>query len=285
MPGFTYYLSGITLQDLVQGNPRGGKINQDILASVGLRHLHDIKIAGTDAAVTEVRRDGPDGLAGVVLYVRTQREKFNPDLNETWSLKYAPDKQVWSKAVYGDFWIGYDREHIPSEEDLQRSTLISVTHVVTDDTGTNWLVPTARSPQKQFGTLPVSIAFNEHGNTVEALQKRFEYLWDIATTFHDRLIAGEEFDDAQLLDWTIEVLGCNYRIGRSEQRVLHDAGVTICNYAFFSAVFSVLLGQDVAQIATEEKKTEVSSDPLPSSSNTPLGTEDSNQTIDQASPN
>lgn len=284
MPGFTYYLPGIAIRDLLDGNPMGGTLKSEVLASFGLAHLDDVKIAGTDAVVSEVRSHGPDAGAGVVLYVRPQAEKMNQHIDETWSLKYNADKQVWSAAIHGRYWIGYDREHVPTPEDLRRAVMIDGYWVPDADKHT-WQIPTARTPDNKYGRLPVSLTFDAAGDVVSKLQPKFDYLWKIGCELFDRTQSETEVDDAELLDWSIQAIGCNYRFGRSEQRVLFDAGRSMCDQAFFVNVVGALLDFKIAKDVVEEKKTEASSDQPPASLNTPHGTEDSDQSTDQALPN
>jgi hypothetical protein len=254
MPGFTYYLPETMPATVVAGDLNGGRIRPEILNAFGLAHLHDVTIAGTDAVVSVVRRDGPDGKAGTVIYVRTQEEKHTANLNENYSLKFDSSRQVWSPAISGTFWIGYDKDQPPVAADLVRSSILSG-RWVPDASGDRWAIPTARTDGKTFGLLPTSIAFDSAGGLVETLRNADRYIWEIACMIFDRIQAGQSFDDRELLGWAIDVMGANYRFGRTEHRILHDLRSGITDQDFFTAFVVALIDADIYSMFSEEKKT------------------------------
>ncbi len=250
MSGFFYYLPNV-------GEPfpyqQDGEIDQAKLQEVGLGHLHDCELWGRDLLGGTVHGHGPDGGSGVCLYCRPTKPPRDEPLT-----RYHADKQTWQKGIGGSYWIGVIRGDEPRPDDLARFNQFEGANV-TDTSRRLWQVPIARLPSRPFGYLPASFSFDDEGNPVSQVRDDCQRLWQIGGTFFDAWQTGQiaSMDDAEAINLVMEVLAMNYRLGKSEVRLLTETTGPIIDSDFMFAATNVVSGFfDHVAKKKEEEETE-----------------------------
>lgn len=179
---------------------------KDIHAKHGLADV----LNGASLDVRKVLNNGCGGLDGTVVSAHTVHGK-QP------ITQYSTDTQVWSPVVDADdkvlHWIGYEKEHPPTPQDLERAETVSGCAVQIK--GQEWIVPVVHAP---LSTLPRSYRMTGQG-VVGGFNKRYETLMQEAERWF-RYVSGDEvpnsFDFAAEYYFAVSLLNVNYRIGRWE---------------------------------------------------------------------
>ena len=234
MSGFFYYLPGVEADQF----KTDGEIDKVWLTGVGLGHLYDVDIWGRDLVGSTVRANGPDGGSGICLYCRP----VNPPRDERVT-QFKPEKQTWRKGIGGDFWVGLVSEDPPTPECLARSEQFSGA-TIRDTSKRVWQIPVARLPDEPFGFLPTSFTFDDEGELIPQVRGDCERLWEIGGRFFELFQTGRiaEIDDSEAIGLVMEVLAMNYRIGKSEIRLLTEATGIVLDSDFMFAATSVVSG-------------------------------------------
>lgn len=234
MSGFFYYLPNADEQTFKQD----GEIDHSKLQQFGLGHLYDCELWGRDLLGGMVRANGPDGGSGVCLYCRPT----NPPRDEPLT-RYDPGKQIWRKGIGGDFWVGVITEDIPQPSGMGRFLQFEGMGV-NDSSGRNWAIPVARLPERPFGYLPTSFSFDDDGKPISKVRNDCERLWAIGGTFFDAWMSGTigAMADEEAIGLVLEVLAMNYRIGKSEIRLLTEIAGPIIDSDFMFAATNVVSG-------------------------------------------
>lgn len=205
---FLYYLPGVSAA------------GPDMLRRAGLADRFEP--ARPPQQVATVR--GPDGAAGCVLghMDKDREERFG----------YLPDLQTWAQAPGGAYWVGMDREAVPTAADLRRRELIDgyvqELESVAGEPG-QWVVPLARV----FPTgslLPQSLALGADGTVIRRILPRFaaacrlaDRIWDQVRAKAGLLQPGETVEpmsDREEFEAAATILGLNYRVGVPELGLL-----------------------------------------------------------------
>lgn len=134
---------------------------------------------------------------------------------------YDPEKQVWTKSVVGDWWIGYWSDDRPTEKDLRRAERLEG-HKVRLADGADWLIPVVRLLDGGCG-LPAAVSFGENGQAVtkplakySQLSAAAERLWTDLMIACKKVEGTESMTETERIDLAIDALGWNYHIDRDE---------------------------------------------------------------------
>lgn len=199
MAGFIYFIPG------------GRGASAEALEAVGLNEMLG------DLSLSSGQIDkGPNGAGGVLIRIDGDRAP---------RLRYAGEGQVWRECAGGKFWLGYDREHPPTPEDLVRPDLIDGHSVLLED-GNKWLIPVARV-FATGGPPMFRMNVDNDGNWVvgdtiarlKAVEVDAEAVWQELLTSLD---AGKGDEDAVKVlltteaDMCVRALAVNYHLGRYE---------------------------------------------------------------------
>jgi len=123
--------------------------------------------AGLDALLSYIGGSvgclsGPSGEPGVIV---AQAPHAGSD-GKAADCGYYPEKQTWSSAANGAYWIGFETQAPPRPQDLLRTNALAG-HFVELEDGNQWLVPIARSPIHK-PTVPRPMVRDAQGNWVES---------------------------------------------------------------------------------------------------------------------
>jgi hypothetical protein len=107
-----YFLPRLSIGDVVEGN----LLRREPLAAAGLDDvLADVRTKD-QAIVMDFAKNGPAG-SGALLYAIPNHQRLPGQLG------YYPDAQAWHK-LSDRLWIGFDNEHPPLPEDLERRKVL-----------------------------------------------------------------------------------------------------------------------------------------------------------------
>ena len=164
---------------------------------------------------------GPAGEAGKIVCHPTSDDA---------EICYDSDRQAWRQIPGEQGFVGWLKGMQMQPEQLARREQIAGQLVTLAD-GNEWIVPTARAPVEDYGTLryqvrlPRTMQFDDDGNWIYGdVESRFDRLMTIA----DKWSAVRFSDDDDEIDVTVaeatamavEALGYNYRVGPIEVSAL-----------------------------------------------------------------
>lgn len=221
---------------------RDGRLLPSVLADCRLTDAFADVSSVDQCCLNEITTHGPGGASGVLLTVL-------PFSGETPKrVGYQPDFQKWTLALKNpsgvELWIGVDREHPPTPEDLLRVASsrspageLRPAHKgywLTLADGHRWTVPVLRRPPivekhgRSLSELPRDIGWDLEGRYVESLKPQHQSLFDDAGVLcqlfyeDDRRPrqGGFEISIEDGLRWCLRLLGLNYRYGVHEQNLL-----------------------------------------------------------------
>lgn len=230
MSGFLYYLpDGCGLTAKAFGDARRGIVGESLSERTAL--------------------DGPDGKGGLVLAIGSHPAHG-----------YYPKSQTWMQADAAPWWIGFDVEHAPTPEDLQRSELLAGHDVQLED-GNAWHVPAARLWVNEEGmpryrmSVPVRL-LRRGGEWKSEPLERYRWLADAAETYWAHLVSGQGsgFTVPQACELAVRALSVNYRLGPEETSAL--ALLTDRNVlSILNAIVDWPRYLEISQAILAEKKT------------------------------
>jgi len=260
MAGFLYYIPGETGASMLGGDT----LHADRLERYGLAEvLADARRVPDQVTLIDQHRAGPDGGAGVILYpvpadpapARAPRK-----------LGHDRSTQAWTEA--GPYWLGNDRERLPTAADLLRRSALPLLPAgpcldVPDRLGNRWRVPVARSPGDAMGHLPRAYTFGAGGQVVQALRADQRRLWELAGEIFDDVYGTGSVERTRQVEILSEVLGITYRLGRPEIARLIELGRLEIDDQFLGLAFSVLVDFGLPDRLTCKKKEPAAADPPP----------------------
>lgn len=232
-----YYLPGL--------NP--ASVKPETFAEVGLEEvLADALDDDWRSLLHEVRK-GPDGLSGTVVAA----PPGDIDANRSWSQVpgYYPDRQEW-RELHNGLWLGFEREHPPTPEALQRSRpLVGYVHTLGD--GNAWHCPTIR--RGLF--VPTVPCFQDRvgAGIQRRVKPEWESLWHRSLAWASQEFSGDWESAAERWDAAAACLAVNYRVGREEINALglfDDAAITLV----LDAALDVPFFEDLLESEEPEKK-------------------------------
>lgn len=216
MAGFCYFFERCTRAQIAPD----GRLSRSLLASRGLDQvLADVVRVPADAAVIELSGSGPSGGSGAI--VAPHPIGGEPGIR----VGYFPQFQAWEE-VADWLWLGHDREHPPTPEDLRRRKQFAG-HPVTL-AGAEWLVPIVRD---QLGGTRLGRDWHcaADGQVEERIKAEHQALWDefaaVVDLFFDPADPSPagvfRMDASGAMRHSLAALGLNYRFGPHEQNALH----------------------------------------------------------------
>lgn len=265
MLGFLYFIPG------------AHGASAEALDAAGLAHLKGLSIESG-----QIDR----GPAGGGLLIRIASKGRAP------ALRYDGDAQIWRKCGGGRFWLGYNRDHPPTPEDLARPDTIGG-HLVTLEDGNKWLIPVARVAAT--GASPLfKLDLDDEGEWIAgdpidrlaALTVDAQEIWQQLV---DAVEGGENASGVMQLtvkteaDIGIRALAVNYYLGRFEVAALG----LLSNRVTGSIAMALIDWPTIESEAAAQKKTEVeekTSGDARDASGTSCGSEDSPEGMNRPTP-
>lgn len=259
---FYYFLPRIAKETVQIGD----ELSPAVLAEHGLAEiLADVRRVPAHAAVSYVHNsNGPGGQPGTII---TPVSKHNG----AGLIGNLPDRQTWVAVGDGKkLWVGALTKSPPSPLDLERWQTIGG-YRVADPQSYEWLVPVARAPQMQFGTLPQSFTFGPAGEVIPNLQPQYQWLWELGRDIRDWYVAesgpskeatpAEQAAHVRLpFTWLVReaarILGVNYRVGLAELNLLHTLGRSVLTQSTVHAICQTVYGWEVFEEAKKNETAE-----------------------------
>lgn len=186
----------------------------------GLQYALDLEPSGS-AVIPHVRKvlqNGPDGGSGdVYTYAET-------------GVGYYRDQQTWQKLPDSPAWVGWPKAARITPDSITRPKQVSGKQVVLADEQT-WLVPVARRPViedaelRWMHSLPQKIELIDGVWQYGSTEEKFLNLFDICTRWSAYRFSGGkdedghdlvELDLATIMQWSVETMAYNYRLGPIE---------------------------------------------------------------------
>lgn len=135
--------------------------------------------------------------------------------------EYAPERQQWHRSECGEYHVGWERDGLPSPEELIRPTPLDGDWVDQGD-GRRWLVPILHGP---WATLPEAEGYGPNGDVQLLTLPRYQELAASGEHYHNVVYNGAPFGDpGQWMDqwqqFVVALLGVNYRVNVEECRAL-----------------------------------------------------------------
>lgn len=199
MGQFLYYFPGVS------------GVDDDAIGKAELRPVFD----GVPYATRRVS-GGPDGRDGTIV---ASALGCQPEP------RFSKDTQEWREC--GAFWLGWERDAMPSPDDLARDTMIGGYQIRLGDER-DWMIPVGRLDNGAVhNTLPQSIRLDAKGKRYfETLPKHAKLIACAAQAYaglcHTLLGEGEPVVVDEQFKWTacIEALSTNYRVTQWEVATL-----------------------------------------------------------------
>lgn len=265
----------------------GGRLARSVLDARGLgATLADVEAAG-QCSIFDAITSGPGGSSGTFLAALPVSGDAPPRIG------YFPEWQEW-QAFSNDLWIGRDKEHPPTPEDLRRKTAMVPGYAV-ELAGQRWEVPVLRDPRGGTG-LPSTFFVESDGRVTDRVRDTHRPLFDRFAAVVD-LFGNPDgpyplaLPRAEALDLCLAALAVNYRIGRPEQNLLGLVGSETWDTILALAVDWPTY-RDLYQEIERQKKTRRASsaastatEPPRESAATSPGPEDGSWGIDLLGPN
>lgn len=211
-----YFFPGLRPQELRSGNrPCLTPFDSRGLAGI----FRDVSDFQRQATLWEIAGAGPGGSSGTMFTTLVPGQ--SPP-----RLVYAPEFQVWTQAwLDPPLWIGVDREHPPTPEDLARPEQLSG-YMLTLADGHRYVIPTIRRPDGA-DTLPHDFYRDASGTFQSQIKPAWREAWDRTGPLADLVFAGDGvgaglagMSEAEGLEHALYFLGLNYRYGDREQMAL-----------------------------------------------------------------
>lgn len=278
MPGFHYFLPGVTKEQLAPG----GTLSRELLGAAGLdTALFDVTKVPQHASLAEMHRcAGPWESTGTMLALVGKHtgvpELVVPDFNrQLWKPRGDPKK----------CWLGVQKGESPTAADLERWEQVAGFLLAAGQD--EWRIPVARMPDPawQFGHLPQSYVFSDAGEPEGRLNPAWQWLWDLSGQVRNWYVSDAPLDAAATpaeraahakppFSWLVkqaaQILGVNYRVGLPELTFLHELGRGVLSQTTVHAVCQALFGFEVLEEA-KKKQTDEASPPAPSSCSSTTG--------------
>lgn len=236
---------------------------------------------------------GPDKKQGLFFYCKPISGQNPP----SWT--YNESSQSWIESRDGTSrWIGWYHDALPVPADLLRRNSMVPSHrgTIEDGRGQHWQLITARSFPANQPVLPCTYSFDKEGKVQQTTLPKYEPIWKLsgrlvnhfAHQFSDEGDASQLESDNFLIASAAEIMGVNYRLGKTEITALDQAGVGLLTQQNVLRILYVLIDQPLLDDfsawldATKEsdKKKDPPSNPTLNSSSVSAGSKETIETID-----
>lgn len=264
-----YFLPGIFTAQLAPG----GKLSRSLLAARGLGEVFEDVRELDDLARIDMSALGPGNQSGMIISALPVESREPPR-----RIGYYPQDPAieWHSFDNGSLWIAIDTQNPPTPADLARSKQLQG-HAVEMADGQQWIVPVLRRWPSGSG-LPQDWEFDDAGQFVQRIKARYRQLWDRSAwvhALHYDAATENRVDLAEALQFVLDCLALNYRIGRNEQRLCHLVDTTNWETALGATVDLPKVMQALAQKKTETEKPAENGTAPPSANSGPGSTADS----------
>jgi hypothetical protein len=182
---------------------------------------------------------GPSGQSGHLLLGPGQHRVFG----------FAKDEQEWRDC--GEFWLGWDKQRLPTPEELQRERVVPGETVKLAD-GLEWVCPVIRRPVEGCYLPGVPAVLQKFGSTYQTkVNPRYLDVWNDSGKAWDRFFS-KSIKLSEMLDHSVNFLSTNYRI-----EVASASALEIFDADAMESVLSIGLGlHDIDEVdALLKKKT------------------------------
>ena len=263
-----YFFPALRLADLLGQDA----LNRAVLDRYGLADILGDVPVGKLSRQEMTTAAGPGSKSGSLITTNTAGQ---PPVR----FGYHAEFQEWIKVLAEpELWVGVDKEHRPTPEDLARPNMLDGYPVTLAD-GNAYQVPIIRSVELSRGSLPREMYYGPTGEFQMEIHRDYKALWERSAEIWDFMVPddSQEPDDSKsmlfstILDHCLAVLGVNYRYGRHEQaalRLIHTGKDT------WEKVFEACIdGPFLATVVAAAKKNE--DPPPPATASTSPGPEDS----------
>jgi hypothetical protein len=223
-----YFFPAVTREQLLPD----GELNRELLRAADLAEtLADVR-AG-DCSILELSGAGPGGHSGAILCALPTSQKapvrlgFYPDF-QTWSeFRLTTSSLTTDHCPLTTLYVGLDKEHPPTPECLCRKRRIDGYEVALGD-GHTWTVPIVRDP-RGASRMPSRWTYGPARKATTTLRDEYRAVWEtwgpVVDFFFDPGGRTELAMDVQeALDYCLQVLALNYRLGPCEQCLLDLVG-------------------------------------------------------------
>jgi len=218
MSGFLYFVPTKTAGDILPN--KVATLNLEKLP-LPLREIFADRQKVPEETIAH-QTEGPESLTGLILIPKRSADNEPPA-----SILFDAQKQTWIPANSdGSYWIGWVTEDPPHPSWLEKHPMMRF-YTVKAGNGTRWEVPAVHSLDRRRCQLPVSYTYDEDGNLQSHITPDNQKLWDQAGKALDHLAGIATLSETEAVNLAVEMLGINYRIGKTEVRALHEAGVGI----------------------------------------------------------
>lgn len=188
MAGFLYYLPECPAQTID-------------LSEVAKRDGYD-HLIGSNCDCVKVT-GGPDGGNGLVVAVHPMNEE-----GVAAKCGFFADKQSWAKR--GRWWVGFEKDSMPTPADVRRKKMIDGYAV--ELCGQQWQIPSLHIKS----TLPFTMFEQEDGKMMLSVMPKYEHLAKLGAEWFERIFRGEGYTYEQWAEFAVRLIGINYRLGRAE---------------------------------------------------------------------
>jgi len=162
------------------------------------------------------------GVVGAVLIAGEAAGKANHG--------YFATEQTWERIDGSEAWVGWETKNPPTPEGLERVRMTPLRKSVELCDGNQWQCPIAQRPIETESDVPFPVcvlpqsAVRKDGRwQVGEVKKQYRQLWAIANQVFDDVLHGGKNGDGRIeaqLDFAVEALAANYRIGPTEAGIL-----------------------------------------------------------------
>lgn len=207
MPGFLYFF---------EKEIGPGRISQEVIGS-----LESIERFNPPEDCLATRCVGPNGKPGFTLYQDTVDviQEIIPGSTHEWIDR-------------GAFWIGWDKNNLPTPESLERDKVTKNGYKLEDSSGRTWWIPVVRS-ELRGSTLPSDYSFDANGEIRSVPKRQFQEYWELAGELFDYQCGNATgWTDAKTILAAAKMLGINYRVTVHELEALRQIGYPVLDTDF-----------------------------------------------------
>lgn len=200
-----YFLPNVQRQKVAPD----GKPDLTALAQFG---LSDIFRDADSVHVSDIN-SGPESLSGCLIIYQSPKT----DLPQVTA--FHADRQEWSSAGEGKFYLGWDKTSPPTPDDLVRPEHHGGSLVKLDRY--EWMIPVIRRPDGST-SLPSNILLTERR---EVIHRDYQQLWEEtekAVEWVQAFQEGQTPDKFEAMELAVKGLALNYRIGPFEHDQFGD---------------------------------------------------------------
>jgi hypothetical protein len=168
-------------------------------------------------------QNGPDGGSGVV--IRSGSEPF----------QFNRDKMEWQRSVSGKFYLGWEKDNLPTPEDLDRKISDLLNKYPLEHNRYNWWTPVAREWPGDF-VLPMVRKIDDEGNLIKQVDRQFDDLRIAADLIWDYAEGKQKITDMQEFASCVTCLSTFYRVCAEEVSALEILTVKNISIILYSLI-------------------------------------------------